>query len=138
MADRRLAFIIAVAVAIIIGTLSYRAYFPGGEVELVPLEVLEEAADKQRQTRVWAVLKECNRTGNRTEAQGYIENTGNVELNYVTVKVIWSNREGLVIEENELYALSNQPLAPGETRNFTDVTEKTTAAQCNVKPVDWW
>ena len=139
MTDRRLALVIAVVVVLILGTLVYRHYLPGDETKIVPATISEEDTGEKRRTRVYAELTECRKSGGgKTQAKGFIENTGNVDLNYVTVKVIWSNYEGLVIEENELYALSNHSLAPGETKSFTDVTEKTTAEQCNVKPVDWW
>ena len=68
----------------------------------------------------------------------YIENVGTVDLHYVTVKSIWKNAAGMVIETNEIYALSNGALAPGDRKEFHDVTDLTTAARCNAEPIDWW
>ena len=89
-------------------------------------------------TSAWATIRECGKSNNRIEARGYIENTGNVDLNYVKVKVIWMNKFGLVLEANEMYALNNEVLAPGERKNFTDVTERSSVTQCNVEPLDFW
>ncbi len=138
MKDRSLTILISAIVIIVVGVLVYRAYLmpaplPEGTVttEVLPYE-------EARETSAWAVISECRRSGGRTVATGIVENTGNVDLNYVTVKVMWINRAGLIVEENEMYALNNEKLAPGETKQFTDVTERTTVVQCNVEPVDYW
>ena len=96
-------------------------------------------AEPQRSTQVKAVLTECNRSrGTRTIAKGHITNIGNVDLHYVTVKVLWLNDSGLLVEANETYALNNDILPPGESREFIDVTQKVSAVKCNVETIDWW
>ncbi|MBO6655279.1 MAG: hypothetical protein JJ934_00215 [Pseudomonadales bacterium] len=139
MNDRLLTILIIIVVATVVGSLAYRNYFMNGEAEP---EVLMggdwEPIEEERVTAAWAKLTECTQKGSKIEALGYVENTGNVDLTYVTVKVIWSNRHGLIVEENEKYALNNETLAPGETKKFADTTNSLTATQCNVEPVDWW
>ncbi len=141
MNDRNLTIAIVVAVIVVVGTLAYRAYFVEPEsTEDISEEVAEVPLEETRRTAAWAKLTECNKADgkNLIEAKGYVENTGNVDLNYVTVKVIWSNRHGLVVEETEMYALNNEVLPPGAKKEFTDVTEHPRVTQCNVEPVDWW
>lgn len=139
MNDRLLTVIIATIVIVVIGTLAYRNYFMNGEPE--PEAAFDEDWEpvaEGRVTAAWAILTGCKRAGDKIEAHGYVENTGNVDLHYVTVKVIWSNKHDLIVEENEKYALNNETLAPGGVKAFTDTTSRRTATQCNVEPVDWW
>ena len=138
MKDRSLTLLIAGVVVVVLGVLMFRAYVePEKEPEKAVAPVVEQKGEPRR-TSAWAILRECGKSNNRIEARGYIENTGNVDLNYVKVKVIWMNKYGLVLEENEMYALNNEILAPGETKNFTDVTERSSVTQCNVEPLDFW
>ena len=138
MKDRTLTLLIAGVVVVVVGVLMYRAN-SGSEKEPVKADVpVLEQKGEPRRTSAWAMIRECGKSNNRIEARGYIENTGNVDLNYVKVKVIWMNKYGLVLEANEMYALNNEVLAPGERKNFTDVTERTSVTQCNVEPLDFW
>ena len=88
---------------------------------------------------VKAVLSECNkRPGAKTTAKGHITNVGNVDLHYVTVKLMWLNSVGLLVEAKETYALNNEILPPGESRSFIGFSQKASAVRCNVETVDWW
>ncbi len=138
MTDRLLTIVCLVALLAVAGLLGYRAYIKDARVEVTAAPVIVEDVPLARRTSAWAKLTECNKDRVRIEAKGYIENTGNVDLRFVTVKVIWSNSYGLVVEENQFYALNDEVLAPGEKRSFTDVTDRSTVTQCNVEPVDWW
>jgi hypothetical protein len=139
MTSQNLSFLITVVVVLVVGTLVYRTWpatDAGNSGLTIPGNRNEEA---ERSTQVKAILTECNRSqGARTIAKGHITNIGNVDLHYVTVKVLWLNSTGFLVEANETYALNNEILPPGESREFIDVTRKVSAVKCNVETIDWW
>jgi hypothetical protein len=139
MTSQNLSFLITVVVVLVVGTLVYRTWpttDTGNSGLTIPVNRNEEP---ERSTQVKAILTECNRSqGARTIAKGQITNIGNVDLHYVTVKVLWLNSTGLLVEANDTYALNNEILTPGESREFIDVTRKVSAVKCNVETIDWW
>jgi len=128
------------AVVLIIGTLVFRAYDLNRTDPDTTADPAVEIQGEARSTQVSATLTECNRneSNNRTRAKGYITNTGNVDLHYVTVKVLWLNNSGLVVEADETYALNDKILTPGQSKTFTADTTRMTAVECNVETIDWW
>jgi len=144
MTNQKLTALIAAVVIVVVGSLFYRTllYQTGSVADpeaSAPgtLETLD--TEPKRSTQVKATLTDCNRSqGARTIAKGHITNIGNVDLHYVTVKVLWLNSSGLLVEANETYALNNDILPPGESREFVDVTRKVSAVTCNVETIDWW
>lgn len=139
MTDQKLTIMIVVAVMLVVGTLLYRDW-PKLGVEESALTVPEKTvSEPKRSTQVKAILTECNkRPGAKTMAKGHITNVGNVDLHYVTVKFLWMNSAGLLVEAKETYVLNDEILPPGESRPFVDFTRKVSAVRCNVETVDWW
>jgi hypothetical protein len=139
MTDQKLTILIVVVVVLVVGTIVFRNW-PQLSEEGSALPVPEKSSSEpKRSTLVKAVLTECNkRPGARTTAKGHITNVGNVDLHYVTVKLLWLNSVGLLVEAKETYALNNEILPPGESRPFMDFTQKVSAVRCNVETVDWW
>ncbi len=136
MSDRALTIIILLVVFAAVGSLLYRAQMK--EVQAVPEPEAPVNAEAPRSTQVKARMKECQPTqGRRFLGRGEITNIGNVDLRFVTVKVIWSNAAGLAVETNELFALNDEVLSPGESKFFTDTTSNTSARRCGVETVDW-
>ena len=128
-----------VVVVVVVGTLLYRDW-PQSVVEDSALTVPEKASSEpKRSTQVKAILTECNkRRGAKTTMKGHITNVGNVDLHYVTVKLLWLNSAGLLVEAKETYVLNNEILPPGESRPFIDFSQKVSAVRCNVETIDWW
>lgn len=136
MSDRAIGILIGCVLIAVLGTLGVRMYLKKDEA---PVQVEQTAKKKQKQeTLVRVKVTECVRRYGRTEATGYIENVGNVDLHYVTVNSIWKNTAGLVIQTNVVYALKNGKLAPGQRKEYHDVTDLVTATKCNAEPIDWW
>jgi hypothetical protein len=69
---------------------------------------------------------------------GYVENTGNTDLSFVTVTALWKDKNALVIETAVIYVVKDVILKPGERREFEASAEKSRAARCNVELLDWW
>lgn len=136
MTDRSITILIVAAVILIIGTLLVRSYFMEEAGGPSPGAAEEETVKPRTAVRV--KLTDCTRRYGRTESRGYIENVGNVDLHFVTVKSIWKNSSGLVIHTDTAYALKGEVLRPGERKKFEDVTQITTATKCNAEPIDWW
>ena len=139
MTDQKLTILIVVVVVLVLGILVFRNWPQLSEEEFaLPLPEKTSSAPK-RSTLVKAVLTECNkRPGARTTAKGHITNVGNVDLHYVTVKLMWLTSVGLLVEAKETYALNNEILPPGESRSFIGFSQKVSAVRCNVETVDWW
>ena len=139
MTDQKLTILIVVVVVLVLGILVFRNWPQLSEEEFaLPLPEKTSSAPK-RSTLVKAVLTECNkRPGARTTAKGHITNVGNVDLHYVSVKLMWLNSVGLLVEAKETYALNNEILPPGESRSFIGFSQKVSAVRCNVETVDWW
>jgi hypothetical protein len=139
MSDRLLTGFITLIVAIIVGTLVYRAYFPEEKkVQTVaPTEVPppEEAVS----TQIKARLTSCDRAeGGKTVAKGHVTNIGNVDLHFISVRVHWLNSADQTIEANDVFVLNDEILAPGDKKTFINATTKTSAVRCNVESIDWW
>ena len=139
MTNQKLTILIVVVVAVVVGTLLYRDW-PQSVVEDSAFTVPEKASSEpKRSTQVKAILTECNkRRGAKTTMKGHITNVGNVDLHYVTVKLLWLNSAGLLVEAKETYVLNNEILPPGESRPFIDFSQKVSAVRCNVETIDWW
>jgi hypothetical protein len=139
MTDRKLTILIVAAVVLVLGTIVVRNWPQSSEEDFALPMQEKSSSEPKRSTLVKAVLSECNkRSGAKTTAKGHITNVGNVDLHYVTVKLMWLNAVGLLVEAKETYALNNEILPPGESRSFIGFSQKASAVRCNVETVDWW
>ncbi|MEX0941981.1 MAG: FxLYD domain-containing protein [Pseudomonadales bacterium] len=141
MSDRSLAFLIAAAVLILVGGLVANSFL-GAPQRPLAVETETSGPDKIDQTRtgVRVRVSNCSRESGygRTLLEGYVENTGNVDLHYVTVKSIWKDLNGRVIATTTTFAVNGNRLAPGERVEFTDSSEESDVDRCNVEAIDWW
>ena len=139
MTDRKLTLLIVAALVLVLGTIVVRNWPQSSEEGFASPMQEKSSLEPKRSTLVKAVLSECNkRPGAKTTAKGHITNVGNVDLHYVTVKLMWLNSVGLLVEAKETYALKNEILPPGESRSFIGFSQKASAVRCNVETVDWW
>ena len=138
MSDRALTILIGAAIFLIVGGLLYRSLSEpdtGGMNQEQAVEVVET---EKKTSRVIARVKDCSRVGQSTHLKGYVVNTGNTTLSLVTVEPIWKNSAGLVLARGLVYVVSREdPLGPGERREFEDVSTLTSVRKCNVEPLDW-
>jgi hypothetical protein len=139
MTDRKLTILIVAAVVLVLGTIAVRNWPQSSEEGFALPRQENSSSEPKRSTLVKAVLTECNKQpGAKTTAKGHITNVGNVDLHYVTVKLMWLNSVGLLVEAKETYALNNEILPPGESRSFIGFSQKASAVRCNLETVDWW
>jgi hypothetical protein len=97
-----------------------------------------QQSEPKRISRVRAVVGDCSRIGNRTRLQGSVRNTGNTTLGLVTVQSLWKNKDGLVLGTGVVFVVNqSNPLEPGDSRDFEDVTQLSNVTKCNVEPLDW-
>jgi hypothetical protein len=97
-----------------------------------------QQSEPKRVSRVHAVVGSCSRIGNRTRLRGSVRNTGNATLGLVTVQSLWKNKDGLVLGTGVVYVVNqSDPLEPGDSRDFEDVTLLSNVTRCNVEPLDW-
>ena len=94
---------------------------------------------KPRRTVAVAAMTSCKRIGGRTQVTGEVMNTGTTQLTALTVESIWKDGDGLVIGTGLVYVVGeSDPLAPGDSRPFTDTTRIDGVARCNVEVVDYF
>ena len=70
--------------------------------------------------------------------KGYVENRGNVPVQFVKLQVVWRDGKGRGLEHEEIYAVRTEPLMPGEKANFQSSKHNTLIEKCNVRVQDWW
>ncbi len=137
MTDRSMTILGILMVAVAVGWLLYRAYFQPDTVHKED-ETQVEQSEPKRVSSVIALVKDCSRIGNRTRLQGTIRNTGNTILGMVTVQSLWKNNSGTVLGTGVVYVVNqDNPLKPGDSRDFEDVTRLSNVTRCNVEPLDW-
>jgi hypothetical protein len=124
-------------VVITLGWLLFREYVHS-DVPQKGDGVQVQQDEPKRVSRVSAVVGDCSRIGNRTRLQGSVRNTGNTTLGLVTVQSLWKNEDGLVLGAGVVYVVNqSNPLEPGDSRDFEDVTRLSNITRCNVEPLDW-
>lgn len=137
MTDRSMTILGILMVAVAVGWLLYRAYFQPDTLHKED-ETQVEQSEPKRVSSVIALVKDCSRIGNRTRLQGTIRNTGNTILGMVTVQSLWKNHSGTVLGTGVVYVVNqDNPLKPGDSRDFEDVTRLSNVTRCNVEPLDW-
>ncbi|HIG39632.1 MAG: hypothetical protein ABGY96_15660 [bacterium] len=70
--------------------------------------------------------------------RGYVENHGNVPVQFVKLQVVWRDGKGKGLEYEEIYAVRTQPLMPGEKASFQSSKRNMLIEKCNVRVQDWW
>ena len=136
MSNRAMNIAIILALAALLGYIVFeRVFRHEAVVEMAPVA---DVLPSRKQPGVRARMSSCERIHDRTQLQGYVENTGNTDLSFVTVTAMWKDKNGLVIESAIIYAVRDKVLAPGERREFEASSEKDRAARCNVELLDWW
>mgnify|MGYP006182768829 CR=1 FL=1 len=84
------------------------------------------------------IVTECRRLSARTHMRGYVENTGNAELSFVTIHAIWLNKSGLAIEKSVVYVVKDSVLVSGDKRKFDAVIDSGSVSRCNAEILDYW
>jgi hypothetical protein len=119
-----------------------------------PPVVIKEAPVKQKapEAALKAVVTDCDmiaksvdRTGSITEQlsdyrrlAGYVENTGEVTVKFVRVRAIYRNADDKIIQIEEIFAVGDTPLHPGERAGFEDSKRNYLIRKCGAKVLDWW
>ena len=136
MSNRAMIIAIMLALAALMGYIVLERFFRSDVV--VEMAPVAEVLPSKKQPGVRARMSSCERIHDRTQLRGYVENTGNTDLSFVTVTAMWKDMNGLVIESAIIYAVRDVALTPGERREFEASSEKNRAARCNVELLDWW
>jgi len=136
MSNRAMIIAIMLALAALMGYIVLERFFRSDVV--VEMAPVAEVLPSKKQPGVRARMSSCERIHDRTQLRGYVENTGNTDLSFVTVTAMWKDMNGLVIESAIIYAVRDLALAPGKRREFEASSEKNRAARCNVELLDWW
>ena len=108
-------------------------------------EKAPEASLKAVVTDCDMIAKSIDRTGAVDEQlsdyrrlAGYVENTGEVTVKFVRVKAIYRNSDDKIIQIEEIFAVGDTPLHPGEKASFEDSKRNYLIRKCGAKIMDWW
>jgi hypothetical protein len=102
-----------------------------------PIAIKETTVNPKPSIRTKMIT--CNRVRSITRLLGYVENTGSVPLSAVTLQTIWKDEYDAILDTGLVYVVGNEePLYPGEKRQFEDTTVLRGVAKCNVRALDWW
>ncbi|MFT6434050.1 MAG: hypothetical protein ACJAVI_002098 [Candidatus Azotimanducaceae bacterium] len=107
-------------------------------VETVALAPEPEVQLEKKIPALKVIVTECRRLSERTHMKGYVENTGNAELSFVTVHAIWLNKSGLAVSKSIVYAVKDSVLVPGDKREFESVIDSGSVSRCNAEILDYW
>lgn len=79
----------------------------------------------------------CSTEYGYTTTTGYVENTGEVTVNFVTVQNRWMDSSGQVVDTGSTFAVGREYLRPGERSEFRDSTRSSLADSC-AADLDGW
>ena len=71
-------------------------------------------------------------------AKGYVENIGDVPVQFVQVQIIWKNKDNKSVDASTVFATTDDILEPGEKVNFQTSKRNYLITRCNVRVIDWW
>jgi len=71
-------------------------------------------------------------------AKGYVENIGEVPVQFVQVQIIWKDKNDKSVDASTVFAITNDVLAPGESARFQTSKRNYLIARCNARVTDWW
>ena len=136
MTNRAMLISILIALGLFGTYLIWNKVFKPAETQTsAPKTMLQE---EKKIPALKVIVTMCKRANERTLMKGYVQNTGNTELSYVTVHAIWLNRSGLAIEKIVAYVVKNDVLAPGDKQTFNSVIDNSTVSRCNAEILDYW
>jgi len=136
MTNRAMLISIIVALAIFGGYLLWDKWLnPEETIAIIPTEEIQK---EKKIPALKVIVTECRRVSSRTYMRGYVQNTGNAELSFVTAHAIWLNKSGLAIEKSVVYVVKDSVLVPGEKREFDSVIDNSSVSRCNAEILDYW
>jgi len=112
-----------------------KAFRPSEPIAKVPTQ---EAQKEKKIPALKVIVTECRRVRARTHMKGYVQNTGNTDLSFVTIDAIWLNKSGLAVEKSLVYVVKDSVLTPGDKREFDSVIDNSSVSRCNAEVLDYW
>ena len=71
-------------------------------------------------------------------AKGYVENVGHLAVRFVQVQVVWKDKTGDIIDYNDVFAVTEETLNPGERAEFQTSQRNYEIERCGARILDWW
>ena len=70
--------------------------------------------------------------------RGYVENRGEVPVQFVQIQLYWQNEAGKFIDYDDVFAVSAETLLPGGKAPFQMSKRNSLIEKCSAKLLDWW
>lgn len=71
-------------------------------------------------------------------AKGFVENTGDLPVQFVQIQVFWKDRKDRIIEYDDIFAVAENVLMPGEKAPFQTSRRNLLIEKCAARMLDWW
>ncbi len=82
-------------------------------------------------------VESCSSSGNYTTTEGYVTNTNDFTAHFITVRLVWTNKDGNTIDTGSTYAVGIEMLHPGESSRFSGSTRARGVNYCNAGLLDY-
>lgn len=79
----------------------------------------------------------CQKDGDYTRIQGSILNNSKKTVNFIILKLYWTDIEGDVVDTDSTYAVGRESLRPGEKSTFVGSTRHLAASHCGAELLDF-
>ena len=100
-----------------------------------PPPAVPEATPKPR---LHLQISDCRRVFGYTQISGYVENTGEVPVRFVSVMTVWKDADSRVVDTGTIYVVGSDDLNPGDSSPFQDSSNHSKAQKCFAKLEDYW
>jgi hypothetical protein len=88
--------------------------------------------------RLHLQITDCKKVFGYTQTSGYVENTGEVPVRFVSVMTVWKDADSRVVDTGTIYVVGSEDLNPGESSPFQDNSNHSQAQKCFAKLEDFW
>jgi len=142
---------LGIGLVLLVGIIILLEIGTGGTLEDQADDTPVAVKPKAPEVKLAAVVTECQKitsamdyTGTTEGSsdyiylQGYLENRGDVTVKFVRVQLLWRDKEARIVEIGEVFAVRDEPLAPGERAAFEDSKKNYLIQKCGAKVLDWW
>lgn len=124
--------------ALFLGALGLASYFYGYYKEDVAHFFSPKSSQQEDITVKLPIgITSCQRVGEYIKLEGNILNNSRKTVNFVILKLYWTDQGGEVIDTGSAYAVGPESLRPGESSTFVGLTRHSAARHCGAELLDF-
>jgi|TARA_Y100000310_G_scaffold159111_1_gene158564 hypothetical protein len=89
-------------------------------------------------TRLKLEVTGCSRSFGYTQISGYVKNTGEVAVRFVSITTVWRDADNRRVDYGTIFVVGAEDLHPGERAPFKDSSHNSKSQKCSATLEDWW